>query len=35
MKNVYESCPEFEDDIFLLRFIRQEDVDELLKVYNI
>ena len=34
MKNVYESCPAFEDDRFLLRFVKQEDADDLLKIYS-
>ena len=34
MKNVYEKCPTFEDERFLLRFVRQEDADDLLEVYS-
>ena len=32
--NVYDSCPAFEDERFLLRFVKQEDADDLLKVYS-
>lgn len=34
MKDVYEHCPEFENDKFLLRLISAEDTDDLLKVYS-
>ena len=34
MKNVYEKCPTFEGKRFLLRFVRQEDADDLLEVYS-
>ena len=34
MKDVYESCPEFEDGTWLLRFVRKEDADDLLAVYG-
>ena len=34
MMNVYDSCPTFEDERFLLRFVKQEDADNLLKVYS-
>lgn len=34
MKNVYEYCPQFENDQFLLRLISQEDTNDLLKVYS-
>ncbi len=34
MMNVYDSCPAFEDERFLLRFVKQEDADDLLKVYS-
>ena len=34
MKNVYEYCPQFENDYFLLRLISTEDTESLLKVYS-
>lgn len=34
MKNVYQSCPTFENGRFLLRFVRQADADDLMKVYS-
>ncbi len=34
MKDVYEFCPEFENDKFLLRLISEEDANDLLKVYS-
>ena len=34
MQNVYEYCPKFEDDKFLLRLIAEEDTADLLKVYS-
>ena len=34
MKDVYEYCPKFENDKFLLRLISHEDTDDLLKVYS-
>ena len=34
MKDVYESCPEFEGGKWLLRFVRKEDADDLLAVYG-
>ncbi|MBR5683779.1 MAG: N-acetyltransferase [Ruminococcus sp.] len=34
MKNVYENCPVFESNRFLLRFVIQEDTDDLLEVYS-
>jgi len=34
MRDVYEYCPEFENDKFLLRLISPEDPDDLLKVYS-
>ena len=34
MYNVYEKCPEFENERFLLRFVESADVDDLLEVYS-
>ena len=34
MKDVYEYCPEFENDKYLLRLISAEDMKDLLKVYS-
>ena len=34
MKKVYESCPMFENDRFLLRFVKADDADDLLEVYS-
>ena len=34
MQNVYEYCPQFENDKYLLRFISSEDTADLLKVYS-
>ena len=34
MQNVYEYCPQFENDKFLLRLIAPEDTAQLLKVYS-
>lgn len=34
MQNVYEYCPQFENDKFLLRLISPEDTADLLKVYS-
>ena len=34
MKDVYECCPVFETEKYILRFVKQEDADELLKVYS-
>lgn len=34
MKNVYEVCPQFENERYLLRLISQEDCADLLKVYS-
>ena len=34
MQNVYESCPQFENNKFLLRLISAEDTADLLKVYS-
>lgn len=32
--NVYKKCPILENDYFLLRYIREEDAEDLLKVYS-
>lgn len=34
MRDVYEFCPEFENDKFLLRLISEEDTNDLLRVYS-
>ena len=34
MRDVYEYCPEFENEKFLLRLISAEDSNDLLKVYS-
>ena len=34
MRNVYEYCPQFENEKFLLRLISSEDSKELLRVYS-
>lgn len=34
MPNVYEYCPEFESDEFLLRFVEKDDMENLLTVYS-
>ncbi len=34
MSDVYESCPTFENERFLLRFVEQKDCADLLKVYS-
>ena len=34
MMNVYDSCPTFEDERFLLRFVKKDDADDLLEVYS-
>ena len=34
MRDVYEYCPEFENDKYLLRLISEEDTNDLLKVYS-
>ena len=30
--NIYETCPEFENESLLLRQLREEDLDDLLRV---
>ncbi len=32
--DIYESCPVLENEIFLLRSVQNEDIDDLLKVYS-
>jgi len=34
MKSVYESCPVFENESFMLRFVKKEDATDLLEVYS-
>lgn len=34
MSSVYEKCPVFENDKFLLRFANKDDASDLLKVYS-
>ena len=34
MENVYESCPKFENDRWLLRFVEKGDANDLLAVYS-
>lgn len=34
MENVYEKCPVFENDRYLLRFVEEKDVIDLLEVYS-
>lgn len=34
MKNVYETCPVFENDHWLLRFVEKSDCQDLLAVYG-
>ncbi len=34
MKNIYEECPEFENERWLLRFVEKSDSEDLLKVYG-
>ena len=34
MTNVYENCPVFESDRYLLRFVDEDDSDDLLRVYS-
>ena len=34
MENVYENCPEFENERFYLRLLKRSDADDLLKVYS-
>ena len=34
MQEVYEKCPEFENEKYKLRFVSQDDCTDLLKVYS-
>lgn len=34
MSNVYEKCPQLENDKFLLRLVEERDTDDLLEVYS-
>ena len=34
MTNVYERCPQIENEKYLLRFVEKKDADDLLKVYS-
>ena len=34
MENVYENCPKFENDKYLIRFVERTDADGLLEVYS-
>ena len=34
MSNVYEICPQFENEKYLLRLVREDDYKDLLKVYS-
>lgn len=34
MRNVYEICPQFENEKYLLRFVSEDDYKDLLKVYS-
>ncbi len=34
MKNVYEECPKFENERWLLRLVEKSDVEDLIKVYG-
>ena len=34
MTNVYEHCPKFEGDRFLIRYIERTDANDLLEVYS-
>ena len=34
MRDVYEYCPKFENDKYLLRLISTEDTNDLLKVFK-
>ena len=34
MEEIYRSCPEFENNDYILRMVRQEDRLDLLKVYS-
>lgn len=34
MQEVYEKCPEFENEKYKLRFVSKDDCSDLLKVYS-
>ncbi len=34
MGNVYENCPQFENEQYLMRFVSEDDCDDLLRVYS-
>ena len=34
MENVYDVCPQFESDKYLLRYVSKNDADDLLKIYS-
>ena len=34
MSDIYNNCPSFEDDKYLLRFVEEKDADDLLEVYS-
>lgn len=34
MEEIYRSCPEFENNDYILRMVKQEDRLDLLKVYS-
>ena len=34
MENVYDVCPQFENDRFLLRYVQKSDAEDLLKIYS-
>jgi hypothetical protein len=34
MISVYEKCPKFESDRFLIRFVESTDTNDLLEVYS-
>ena len=34
MTDVYSNCPVFEDDKYMLRFVEEQDADDLLEVYS-
>ncbi len=34
MEKVYDFCPDIENDRYLLRFVRKDDAEELLKIYS-
>ena len=34
MKNIYEECPVLENERWLLRFVKEEDSEDLLEVYG-